>query len=543
MKKRREKAPISTDKGAPPRAPKAAAPAASSPIAKFSSAAGIVLAMVLAVLANILVARHYTRWDMTEGGSFTLSDATLATLHGLHEPVTIHVILPSSDPLRISLEGLLEGYRAETSQLSLSLVDPDGDVAEFLALRERFNLVPGRTEDGRIVADAQVIVSRGDRSNFLTSNDLIEVDDAEDMRARPRLEEALTSAIRSVTAGAPPRICFSSGHGEPDLDRGGPEGLGSLRQRLVKNNADPVAIEPFATKREADPWKDCRVMVVAAPTERVPQKDVEAMLRYLDAGGSALIAAGPQPDEDQNGYLDLGLDEVFARGGVTLRRDFIFELEPTMRSAQGFGETFTPELRPHAINEGLLRAIEGDRGLAVVTTVASSLAARADAASPVVPLLQTSEIAFGMADFLAWAKKPSEPEAKEGDTKGPLTVAFATELPKRDPNAPHGPRIVTLASSSMLFSANWQNMELRGTALFIESALSWLSAEPPNLDLPNKPTFNAGLRMSDDDLAGVFRYVVVLMPLSAALIGIAIQMRRRGSERQKGGAKSDKKAA
>lgn len=513
--------------------PAAPPPPAVSLATKLGASAGIVLAMVLAALLNVLVTRHYARWDWTSGGYFTLSPATLSTLHGLGEPLRIHVVLSADDPLRISVAQLLESYRAETTHLDVQLVDPDRDVAEFLALRERYELVPGRTEDGRIVTDASIIVAQGERRHFLTGNDLVKVEDEEDMTARPRLEQALTGAIRAVVKGDAPRICFSSGHGEPTLDRGGPEGLGALGDRLAKNNYETVTIAPFKESRNAEPWKGCAVLVVPGPTEKVPSEDVDAMRRFVEAGGSALITVGPQPNDTQDGYLDLGLDSLLTLAGVGLGKDFVFELDPRYRTTQGMGETFTPLPRAHAITDGLLHAAERDASLAVVLTVASSLTVKPDAKVPPTPLLVTSEGSFGMAKFLEWAKNPSEPQLGEGDTKGPLTVGVAVEHPKVIPDAPHGARMVVVSCSSAVFGANWQNNELRGTALFVESALSWLASAPPNLDIPNKPVFTAGLRLSDDDLAAVFRYVVVVMPLAAALVGIAIALRRRGSERKK----------
>src|SRR5262249_25516927 len=155
---------------------------------------------------------------------------------------------------------------------------------------------------------------------------------------------------------------------------------------------------------------------------------------------------------------------------------------------------------PHAITEGLIKS--ADRGLAVVLTVASSLAPTGAGAAAASPLLVTSDAAFGMVDFAAWSKDRSPPVPGAADHKGPVTVAFASELPKRPgSDAPHGPRMVAVGSASALFGANWQAEELRGGAVFVESAIAWLAARPVLLDIPNKPTFTAGLRVSDDWLA------------------------------------------
>ncbi|AUX21665.1 hypothetical protein SOCEGT47_021520 [Sorangium cellulosum] len=514
---------------------------------KLSASVGIIAAMVLAVLVNVLVARHYKRWDWTQGGLYTLSDATLSTLRSLEEPIRVYVLLSSDDPLTLSVRHLLDAYRAETTRIEVEVTDPDRRPAEFLAVQQRYGVVAGKTEDGRIVTDAAIIVARGDRPHFLTASDLVEVEDEDDLRSRPRLEQALTGAIRRVLRSERPRVCFASGHGEKSIEVGGADGLAALRDRLHKNNYEAVELggghdhdhghdhgEGDAAPRAPAPEADldrCRVLVLAEPSQPVPPDDVARYRAFVEEGGSALIALGPVPDESDQRYVDLGLSGLLAVAGVDVRSDFVFELDPRLRSTQGFGETFSPVVRPHPITEGLVRA--ADQGLGPVLTVASSLAPTRRGPAAPVPLLVTSDQAFGMVDFFGWARDPSAPRPREGDHPGPLTIAYAAELPKPGGStAAHGPRVVVISSPSALYGANWQSPELRGTAVFVESALSWLAASPPMLDIPDKPAFTAGLRLSEDALAGIFRYVVVYMPLAAALLGLAVHLSRRSTERR-----------
>jgi hypothetical protein len=499
---------------------------------KLSASLGIVAAMVLAVLVNVYVGRHYKRWDVTKGGLFTLSEATLTTLHALEEPIEIHVLLPSGDPLAVSVQHLLEAYGSETSRLVVKLTDPDRHPAEFLATQQKYGIVAGKTDDGRIVTDASIVVVRGDKPYFITDHDLVEVEDGEDVRARPRIEQAITGAIRALLANDTPRICFTSGHGEHSTEVGGGSGLAPLRDRLVKNNFDVVTIPPASDPDAGKtPLSSCRVLVVAGPSEKVPPADADRIRAYLEGGGNALFAVGPQPDESDDRYLDVGLDPVLAAAGLAIDRDFLFEREPKYRSTQGFGETFMPIAKPHAITDGLVK--EADRGVTAVLTVGSSLRTLASSRGVAVPLLTTSDQAFGMVDFFKWAKDPGVPEPTDADQKGPLTVAYAVELPKVSERDPHGPRVVAIGSTSALFGANWQSEELRGTAIFVESAIAWLAAKPVFLDIPNKPAFTAGLHLSEDSLAAIFRYVVVFMPLAPVLFGVAVWLRRRSGERRK----------
>jgi ABC-type uncharacterized transport system len=523
----KEKRRKTAKKATPPPPPAEAPPARagtggallSNTATKISASAGIVAAMVLATLLNVLVARHYRRWDVTRGGLYTLSEATLATLHDLPEPVKIYVLLPGGEPLTLSVEHLLDGYRAESSRLEIEVIDPDHRPADFLALAERYGIGADR-EDGRMVSTAAAVVARGDRREILRLQDLVEIDADDDLRRRPRLEQAFTGALRAVTSGDHPRACFTAGHGENPSQ--------PLREHLARNGYEVTGVEPARTGDNA-PLDACKVLVIAGPTEHVPPEDVARYRAYLDQGGAALVAVSPQIDSADRGLVDLGLGELFGGFGLTLDHDFVFEEDARLRSPLGRGETFTPLPRPHPVTQALMRL--ADKGVAPVLTVASSLTATGAGTAATTPLLVTSDQAFGMADFATWARTGTPPIPGAADRKGPLTIAFAAERPGAQTAGKHGGRLVAVGSAGVLEAANWQSDALRGTAVFIESAVAWLASRPPILDIPQKPAFTAGLRVSDEWLAGTFRYVVLYMPLASMLLGIAVYLRRRGEKR------------
>ncbi|MEO6419706.1 MAG: hypothetical protein ABIP39_09885, partial [Polyangiaceae bacterium] len=83
--------------------------------ARSLSLGGVVAAMVVAVVMNVLAARHYRRWDWTSGKLYTLTPATLTTLHDLSEPVELWVMLGGGDPLEQSIKQLLVSYQGETT--------------------------------------------------------------------------------------------------------------------------------------------------------------------------------------------------------------------------------------------------------------------------------------------------------------------------------------------------------------------------------------------------------------------------------------------
>src|ERR1019366_10197127 len=119
----------------------------------------------------------------------------------------------------------------------------DHDAVALEDVRKRFQIETGRTSDGRVVTDAIMVIARGDRHWFLTSSDMFEGSAAEDNRAKPREEQAITSAIRNVIAGEKPKLCFTTGHGEAPLKQGGDDGLLYLDDVLEKDNYTTAIVD------------------------------------------------------------------------------------------------------------------------------------------------------------------------------------------------------------------------------------------------------------------------------------------------------------
>ncbi|HMI88508.1 MAG TPA: GldG family protein, partial [Polyangiaceae bacterium] len=353
-------------------------------------ALGVAAAMVLAVLINVLVARHYRRWDMTRHSLYTLSPATLETLHGLGESVEVDVLLSTADPLASSVKFLLSAYRAETDRLVVKFTDPDRHAAEFLALQQKYGIEAGRTDEGVVVTDAVVIMSRAhSKPFFLSAAEL--VDEREDGRGRSKVEQAFTLTLRKVMNDARTRVCFVAGHGEKRLDDGGPRGLGELASRLKKNNYDAEEVDTSAPNAK-NPLDGCRVAVIVGPAQPFEAEDLGRIRSWFLGGGNVFLLTSPVPDADKKRMLPLGLGPLTEAAGITLDEAFVFELDPVRKLPGGFGEQFLAEPKVHEITQGLLG--EKNRDLKILMTAARPLSLAGGAVTP-AELLATSGQAFG----------------------------------------------------------------------------------------------------------------------------------------------------
>jgi hypothetical protein len=495
--------------------------------------AGIVAAVVLAAVVNVLGARHFTRWDWTRAHRWSLSPATIDTLHSLDSRevrVTLWVVAGEADPVEGSLRQLLAAYEAATSRLDVHWIDPDRDAVQLVDLQRRFGLEAGRTEDGRVATDAIVVAASGDRHWFLTQAEMFEQSD--DVHVKPREERALTQAIRSVLGGDKTRLCLTVGHGELSLDPGKDEreSLGAVRDLLEKDNYELASVDTTAPDAH-EPFAGCAVVIVAGPRSAFAPIEASRLRAWLLQGGNLFAAVGPIDANTPTGLAPAGLDDVFAPFGIGLDEAVVHDVAPTVAAPDTHGEGFLVTPMPHAITVGLVPGGGDARPPRVAMFFARPMHHVAGpGATSATDLLVTDASAFAKASIAGAATWPDAPPRDPADRAGPFALAMACERPGPAAGV-HGPRVVVVGSRFALAEDNWrQPHALHGTAFFVDSAISWLAARPTLVDVPDGAEVAAAMRISEEGRDEVRRYVLLFMPLATVLIGVAVWAWRRSSE-------------
>lgn len=498
--------------------------------ARVSQLVGVAAAVVVAILLNIVAGRHFTRWDWTASQRYSLSPATIETLRSLSEPVEVWVLLGSADPIEQSVKQLLVAYQAETTKLDIHYVDPDRDVIVLEDVKKRFKIETGRTEEGHVVADAIVVVAKGQRHWFLNTSDMVEVQTGDDTRVKPREERAMTGAIRSVLGSEKSKLCFTGGHGEMNPEDPGQEGAGLLKDVLVKDNYEIKVVDVGAPNTPM-PFESCGVIVIAGLRGAFTKEETERVRTYLLNGGNLLLAASPITGSTDTGLVPTNLDRALSPFGISLDDDLVIEEESDNVFPGTGGIRFVAQARPHAITGGLVKDDKQEKPRIVMHFVRSMKRASEPGSANPSDLLFTSSKAFGLTNLAGASEWKDAPQKKPGDLGGPLVIAMASERGKITPAAAHGPRVVVVGSANVLTSPTFREpLPMRGGALFVESAISWLASKPQVLDVPERATVSAGIRITEDDRAAVRRYVVFLMPGTVAMLGIFIAVWRRRTE-------------
>lgn len=510
---------------------------------RVSQLVGLVAAMTVVVLLNVATARRYARWDFTANKRYSLSAATVQTLRDLPDTVHLWVLLGSADPLEQSVKQLLVAYQGETTKLEVHYVDPDRDALAFEDVRKRFQIETGRTEAGHVVADAVVVAARGDAHWFVTGPELVQVAEADDTRVKPREERALTGAIRNVLGGTKARVCFTGGHGEMSPLDASDRGAGALREVLDKNNYE-VTLVDLAALQNPKPLEGCAVAVVAGLQVPFTKDEAERLRTWLLDDGTLLLAAnpilrgdgadakrGPSPAAEP-GLVPAGLERVLGPFGIALDDVVVTEQEADVALPDSGGFRFVAQPRQHPVTAALLKTERQREVPRVIVHLTRSMRRSTEpGAVAAQELLSTSPRAFGLRSIEGAADWKDTPQKRPGDLAGPLAVAMASERPRSSATSPHGARIVVTGSSSMLGGVAFREAAAyRGGALFAESAISWLASRPQILDVPEKGAVGAGMRLSEESRDVIRRYVVLFMPATVALLGVAIALFRRAGE-------------
>lgn len=515
----------------------------------LSKLVGVVAAVAVVVLLNVLVARRFTRWDWTANKRYTLSTATTQTLRDLPDTVQVWVLLGSADPLEQSVKQLLVAYQSETTKLDVHYIDPDRDTVALEDIRKRFKIETGRTEDGHVVADAVVVVAHGDRHWFITGSEMVEVAAADDTKVKPREERALTGAIRNVLGGTKTKLCFIAGHGEMSPSDPAERGAGVIKEVLDKDNY-VVATVGLGAPNVPKPLEGCAVAIIAGLLEPFEKTEAERLRTWLLEDGNLFLAASPilggadpaRPPGAAAPLVPSGLERVLGPFGIALDDDVVTEQEADVSMPGSGGFRFVAQPRQHPVTTALVKSDRARDVPRVVLYLARSMR-RAIEPGAVNPqeLLSTSANAFGLRSIEGAADWKDSPQRHPGDLAGPLSIAMAAERPKVSAGSPHGPRIVVVGTSSVLSNEAFRDLPAyRGGPLLAESAISWLAAKPQVLDVPEKAAVGAGMRVDEESRGSIRRYVVLFMPATVALLGVAIALFRRAGEGRTA-AKKDRK--
>ena len=463
-------------------------------LASFNVLTMLVLLGVLFIMVNYIASRRYSRWDLKQFKTATLSDKTRQTLKSLTQPVTVAVFYQPTNRLYDLVKDQLQEYQRYSSRIKVEYVDPDQDFARAKQLATEFQI-----EEANLV-----VFQSGTRHKYLSDTELAEYDyEAVASGGRPRVkafkgEEAFTATILSVTQATTPLIWATTGHGEKALDSTEPKGISSLQRALEQQN---FSVQPVNLLEQPTIPRDVRLIIIPGPTHRFTEVEVGLLQAYLEQGGGLLALIDP--------LEDTGLDDLLERWGVTLGMDIVVDPArqlPFVSAANLFVTSYTQ----HPI-------VQKMKTLMTLFPLARSV----QPTKPAPQGLATATLALTSA--AGWGETTTAIETFEyndgQDLKGPVSIAVAAER-----TTPARTRVVAIGDSDFLINAQLPNV---GNRDFLLGAVYWLTEQEQLIGIGPKPLNTVKLNLTGQQLTGVFWFSFLALPLACGMLGALMWWTRR----------------
>ena len=454
--------------------------------------------LALLVFVVLIAERHPWRVDLTESGSFSLSQQTRKILDSLQEPIVIKAFYASLGPERAQARDLLETYQYHNKNVRYEFIDPDRqpEVARQYDIRSYGTLVLEGYQKKQTVQRAD--------------------------------EESLSNAIFKLSRSREKKIYFLTGHGEHSIKDADKNGYSSLDAALTKENYQIAGLNLMQQAQVPD---DAALLIVAGPTKPLLPPEVESLKQYLGRNGKLLLLLDP--------YQDGGLKALLESHGVELKEDIVIDklsrvfggsfLMPVVmeygfhKITDGFNvATFYPEARsvriakkaPDGVHLLLLASTsqeawaETDRDM--LNQGQASFDANQDVVGP-VPIAALAEIEQSKAQSQGVDAKPTAEETTE------------TELDATDRDKAKA-LLVVIGDSDFVDNTHFG---LSGNGDFFLNVVNFLAEEETLITIEPREKKGQPLILTQTQARSLLWVSLVLVPLTILLIGFAVYRVRR----------------
>jgi ABC-type uncharacterized transport system involved in gliding motility auxiliary subunit len=446
---------------------------------KFTLYTIVYVLVVIAVvsLVNYLANRFNKSYDTTTAKRFTLSDQTIKIAKGLNQNITISYW--DQPPRFETARDLLNRYQNLSPKIEVKYMDTDKQRTQALA--------------AGVKTLGTIFVEVGNKKE----------------EAKGLTEEDVTGALVRALKGGERTACFVLGSGEhslTDMDRNGYSGVKDL---LEKGNYKTETIK-LVEKPEIP--LDCTIVVVAGPRRDYIQPEVDAIKKYVENGGRALIMLDPplklaaqQIDENQP------LEAVLTSWGVTPDQDLVLDTSGVGQIIQMGPEVpLVTTYESHPIVREMKEMASG-------FPIARSLDVKNGAKTMVDKLFETTDNSFATMNLASADIKPGK-----NDKKGPLVLGAAGTY-DTGKEGEKG-RFVVVGCSSWVANSF---LRFNGNRDLFLNMMNWLSSDEDLISIRPKEPEDRRLNMSARQMTLVFYESVLMIPLIIVVAGVGVWWKRR----------------
>ncbi len=515
--------------------------------------AGIGLVLALFVMVNYLALRHYQRFDWTSSKLYSLSEKSLSVARGIDQDIDIVTVLNPASELYPAVNELLSGYvAANPERISKREVDTAKNLLEAQRLVEKYG----------IERENVVVVASADDKRVIDEFDLAEYDySGAQMGQQPKLaefkgEQLITSALLALVEARKPKVLFTTGHGEAQLEPADARSLSKARDLLGKDNFE---IDEWSSLGETSVPEGTDLVVVAGPTTNFLPPELALLGDYLKSGGRMLMLIDPVFLPGTGQLVDLGLADWLSGYGVEIRDDIV--VDPTSELPFFGPETIlTDSYGSHPIVESLeqtrnrvllplarsvqaaddppadyeitelVRTSEAGWGETDLATLENIAPDEADVQGPVslgVAISFKVAVAEGASEAMDGVEAMDDVEATDSTEDGPDdATADEPEADEQTEEAPEAPEARLVVYGDLDFASDSQ-VSNAANGLLLLNTLNWLVKREELIDIEGRRPEQTTLTLSEAELSQIYLLVLGLLPGLAIVCGIWVHVARR----------------
>jgi ABC-type uncharacterized transport system involved in gliding motility auxiliary subunit len=447
---------------------------------KYAAYATTYILIILAVLvvANFLANRYNKTYDATSNKRYSLSDQTKKIAQGLKQDITIQYFDKPSGMQ--AGKDLLDRYALLSPKIHVEYVD--------------YLKKPQLARAANISREGEAVVTNGVKKEEAKTFD----------------EEGITGALIRTLKGGERTVCVATGSGEHRLEDSTAEGMSEFQNASQKDNYKVKSVS-FLEKAEVP--ADCTTLVIAGPSGDYIQPAVDAIKKYVEGGGRALIMLDPPL---KVGRREIGDNDallaLLASWGVTVDKDLILDENPVAQLV-GLG----PEVPVVTTYES--HPIVNDlAGTATGFPVSRSLQVKNGDKTTVTKLFSSSRNSFGTTTL-------NSPEIRidpNKDKQGPFALAAAGTYSTGKENSQG--RFIVVGNSR--WAAN-NFLRFNGNKNLLLNMLNWLSSDEDLISIRPKEPEDRRISLTQAQFRMLRAVSQFMLPLIVIVSGVMIWWKRR----------------
>lgn len=486
------------------------------------------LIIVIILVLNLLSNEFHVRLDLTEGGQYTLSDATEDILNNLEEPVTIKAYFSQNLPPSITKtrkdfqEMLIEYANRADGMLQYEFIDPNEKEAyatEAVQNGIQPVMINVREKD-------QVKQQKAFLGAIVSLNDKQEV--IPFLQPGAAMEYALSTAIKKISVTEKITIGFLQGHGEPTLAE-----MAQLNQQLqVLYNTQEVSVTD-STEVPAN----INTLVVVRPQDSLRGLQLSRLDAFLARGGRLVLALNRVDGNLQNAFgssVSTGLETWLAGKGVEVEPNFVVDAKcgaVTVQQQQGFFTMQSQVAFPYLPIVGKFSDHPITKGLeTVIFEFASSVKFLGDTSRRFTPLIFSSEKSNVMAapQYFDINKQWTEADL-------PLSGIVLGGVLEGKLSGGTDSKIVVIADGD--FPVNGAGQQPRrlqpDNVNLLSNAIDWLADDTGLIELRTKGVTSRPIAELEDATKTLLKYTNFGLPLVLVMIYGLIRFQQNRMKRLK----------